>query len=260
MKPDKRLGQHFLRDGQVLEEIVLVADVLRSSGVLEIGPGEGALTAFLVRCGRPVVTIDADPRAIAEVESRFGCDVRAVLGDALEVDLEALLPPASADGRLPVVVGNLPYHVGSAILRKLLDLRGKAARLVVMLQREVARRVVGRPGSRHYGVPSVATALVADAWIVCEVPPEAFFPRPKVHSAVVLIEFRGRSLLGRDAREPFLAFVKTLFQSRRKLLRKALAASPDVLTSLGHDQGVRVEELDPNQLLALYRAVSESAR
>ncbi len=257
MRPDKRLGQHFLRDIEVLQDIAAIADVAHSAGALEIGPGEGALTAFLAQSGKPIVAIDKDARAVEAVGRRFGDAVRVVEGDALEVDLAALLPPPR-DGRLAVVVGNLPYNVGSAIFRRLLGLRGQVERLVVMLQREVADRITAGPGSRAYGLMSVTTALTAKAWLVREVPPEAFFPPPKVDSAVVLVEFPGEPAVAGEEAAGFERFVGRLFQARRKVLANALGdrALPE---ELGLDPRCRPEEIGPETLLALYRAI-ESPR
>lgn len=258
MRPDKRLGQHFLRDADVLQEIAAIADVGRSSGALEIGPGEGALTAFLVRSGRPVVALDKDPRAVAALTGRFGAAVETHLGDALEADLAGLLPPAG-DGRRPIVVGNLPYNVGSAIYQRLLGLGDQIARMVLMLQREVAQRIVAEAGSKRYGVPSIATALAATAHLVLEVPPEAFVPRPKVHSALILVEPLATPLMTAEEQEPFLSFVKQLFQARRKTLANALGDT-DALIAAEVDPRARVESLSLEALMTLYRVVSESPR
>ncbi len=264
MRPDKRLGQHFLRDTDVLEDIAAVADVAHSAGVLEIGPGEGALTAYLAEAGRPVVAVDRDPRAVRELERRFGARVRAVEGDALTVDLDALLPSPGEDGRLPVVVGNLPYNAASAIFRRLLGLQRPVARMVLMFQREVALRIVAGPGSRAYGVPSVLRALVADAWIVRDVPPRAFFPRPKVDSAVVLVEPRATPAFPDAAealrrQEAFATFLARVFQARRKVLANAVAP-PEALTAAGLDPRGRAEGLTPEELWHLFRAVESLSR
>lgn len=255
MRANRRLGQHFLRDADVLQEIVAAVDVERSAGVLEIGPGEGALTAFLVQAQRPVVTLDKDPRAIEEVRARFGSAVRAELGDALEVDLRALLPPADAEGRLPVVVGNLPYNAGSAIYRRLLDLRGHMARMVVMLQLEVAQRITAAPGRKAYGNLSVATALVANAWLIRQVPPQAFVPRPKVHSGLVLVEPAREPAVDGAQLEGVLDLVGRLFQSRRKTLANALGGT-EALERAGLDPAARPETVSPEGFVALYRALS----
>ncbi len=249
MKPDKRLGQHFLRDVEVLTEIASIAAVHESAGVLEIGPGEGALTGFLLRAGRPVVVLDKDARAIKTVRSRFGDAITAVHGDALEADLRALLPRGA---RLPVVVGNLPYNVATAILRRLLGLTGEVSRLVVMLQKEVAHRIVAQPGTKAYGLLTVLVWLSGEAWLVRQVPPEAFTPRPKVDSAVVLIELRDEALLTASDWPAFTSFVGQLFNTRRKMLRKA-GIPLSLLAELGVDPTARPESLTQVQLLALYR-------
>ncbi len=253
MRANKRLGQHFLVDPGVLDEIAAIADVGRSAGALEIGPGEGALTAYLLRSGRPVNAIEKDRRAQVELRERFGDQLNLVEGDALTADLATLLPPA-VDGKLPVVVGNLPYNVGSAIYRRLLDLRGQVARLVLMLQREVAQRIVATPGSKAYGIPSVTTALVARAWEVLDVPPAAFRPRPKVHSSVILVEFLDPPE-ARDEELPDLdRFVGTVFRNRRKTVDKVLAELGLDPADFGVDPKLRAEGVAPRTLLAMFRA------
>jgi len=256
MKANKRLGQHFLRDPEVLTDIAAIADVGRSAGALEIGPGEGALTAFIVRSGRPVVALEKDRRAVAELEARFGDRVRVVEGDALTADLLGLLPPADGD-RLPVIVGNLPYNVGGAIYQRLLTLRGAVSRMVLMLQKEVAIRLVAEPGGRGYGIPSVVTTLLAKAWLVRDVPPRAFKPPPKVESSVVLVELRDDPPLGLDELAPFDRFLTRMFHNRRKTLGNALDGFDVDIEQAGIDPATRVESLSPETLLALYRAAGE---
>lgn len=251
MRPDKSLGQHFLRDPDVLADIAAIADVGRSSGALEIGPGEGALTAFLVGAGVPVVAIDKDPRALDALATRFGDKVRVVLGDAAHDDLAPLLPGPGA-----VVVGNLPYNVASVIHRRVLALghTAKLARAVLMFQREVALRIVAGPGSRDFGVPSILTAVAARAWIVRDVPPRAFSPPPKVDSAVVLVEPLPAPLVPAAELEAFASFVASIFQQRRKTLGNALGAQRARLDAVGIDPGLRAEQLAVADFVRLFRA------
>ena len=252
MRANKRLGQHFLRDPAVLREIYEVADPERSAGVLEIGPGEGALTAFLVRANRPVTAIDKDPRAIDAVRARLGSAVTLVEGDALSVDLGGLLPPA-AEGKQPIVVANLPYNAGTAIYRRLLRLERRVSRHVLMFQKEVGQRIVATPGTKAYGVLSVLTALCADAWCVCVVPPSAFHPPPKVHSAVILVEPKESSPIAQEEHDAFAAFVGRLFQGRRKTLLNVLG-SQALIDTHGLDGKARPETLSPETFLRLFRA------
>ncbi len=253
MRADRRLGQHFLRDPEVLEEIAALADVHHSAGVLEVGPGEGALTAFLVGHGRPVVAVDVDERVPAVLAERFGPEVVVHLLDAARADLIPLLPSPDAAGRRPVIVGNLPYNAGTAIFRRLLPHGRAFERLVVMLQREVAERIAASEGSRSYGLLSVETALSARAWVTRIVPPSAFRPRPKVHSAVLLVEPLADPVLEGTEREAFLSFVGRLFTSRRKTLANA-EVERSVLDVVGVDPGRRAESLPVETLLALWRA------
>lgn len=251
MRAEKSLGQHFLRDTHVLEDIAAITDVAHSGGCLEIGPGEGALTAFLVSTakGKPIAAIDPDPRAIAAVTQRFGGAVRAVLGDATKDDLAALLP-----GRGAVVVGNLPYNAASLIHRRVLALGGRISRAVLMFQKEVALRLVAVPKTRDYGIPSIVTQAAATAYVVREVGPECFSPRPKVDSAVVLVEPRREPLVAPDELEAFGDFLATAFQQRRKTLGNAMGERRYLLEIVGIDAMRRAEELSVEEWVALYRA------
>ena len=237
----------------MLQEIFEIAAPQQSSGMLEIGPGEGALTAFLMRSKKPIVAIDPDARAIEAVRARFGDALGLVHGDALQEDLGALLPEPEGD-QLPIVVANLPYNAGTAIYRRLLRLESQVSRHVLMFQREVAERIVASPGTKAYGVLSVLTSLCAQAWCVCVVPPSAFRPPPKVHSAVVLVEPLATPRLSEDEHERFCAFVGRLFQGRRKALRNVITV--EQITAHQLDGGARPETLTPEQFLELYRAES----
>ena len=258
MRADKRLGQHFLRDPEVLAEIAAIADVSSSAGVLEIGPGEGALTAFLVRSDKPVVALDRDPRAIAAIQERFGDRVQAVEGDAVQADYASLLPSPSPEGLKPVVVGNLPYNAGTAIYRKLLTLGDSVSRHVLMFQREVAQRIVAVEGTRAYGLLSVMTAMHAQAWLVLNVPPTAFRPVPKVDSAVILVEPRVEPLILAEERDGFHAFLGDFFRTRRKTLQNSFGHT-ELLESLGINPKQRPEVVAPEVLVTLYRAISARA-
>jgi len=256
LKADKRLGQHFLRDAEVLEDIAAVTDVARSAGALEIGPGEGALTAWLLKAGKPVHAIDADARAVNELRARFGDALEVVLGDATRDDLGALLPVCEPGAvgvfARPVVVGNLPYNAASIIHRRVLALGSRVARSVLMFQKEVALRLVARPGVHDYGVPSIITAVAAKAWIVREVGPHAFEPRPKVDSAVVLIEPLATPLIPDAELEAFGDFVGKAFQQRRKTLGNAMAGQRELLEAAGIALSRRAEELAPEVWVSLW--------
>jgi len=189
---------------------------------------------------------------VQAVEERLGERVDVVEGDALEADLGALLPPCVEGLEPPVIVGNLPYNVGTAIYRRVLDLRKRSSRAVLMLQLEVAERIVAHRSTRAYGPLAALTALTSNAWIVSVVPPHAFRPPPKVDSAVILVEPLEEPLLGPDEVEGFMKTAFSLFRLRRKtLVHSEISAS--ALTAVGLDLKSRPEDVPAETILRLYR-------
>ena len=252
VRPKKGLGQHFLVDDGAIRRIVDAVghpDVGAAPGtrVVEIGPGEGAMTDALVRRFPGMVALEVDREAIAHLGRRHpDLDVREL--DVLEADWAALrrelAPPAAGQDALgsslaqPAVpqlhvAGNLPYYISSPILFALLDARAHVARATVMVQEEVARRLASPPGSKAYGTLSVYFALFARVDYLFGVPPGSFRPPPKVDSAVVAIDFR--------VPPPAVAFddvrrvVRAAFGQRRKMLRNSLGP-------LAREAGVDVPE------------------
>jgi 16S rRNA (adenine1518-N6/adenine1519-N6)-dimethyltransferase len=182
----QRFGQHFLADARAVSGILGLVDEAPPR-VLEIGPGRGALTGGLLRKVEHVTALEMDESLAPRLEERFaGTGLDLVLGDALEVDLDALCGAA----RPWQVVGNLPYSVGSAILRRLLPRHDLFTKLVIMLQREVAERIVAQPGQREHGLLALERAAWAEARIVFDLPPRVFRPRPRVVSSVLAIRLR----------------------------------------------------------------------
>ena len=221
----KRLAQHFLEAAWVSK---LVACIGPGPGelFLEIGAGTGQLTLPLAAAGAEVVAIEKDRRLAARLREIAPASVRVVAGDVLGEDL-ARLVAESGSGRprgAARVAGNLPYNVSTPILRRLTDAQqrhGCFADATLMLQREVADRVAGRPGSRDYGPLAVLTATVARAERLLSLPPGAFRPPPRVRSAVVALRFRPSPAPVVD-RGLFERLVRTLFTQRRKTVLNAL--------------------------------------
>jgi 16S rRNA (adenine1518-N6/adenine1519-N6)-dimethyltransferase len=213
----RRLGQHFLRPASVTRLVQLVAP--RPDDVfLEIGPGAGALTFPLAERCREIVAVELDETLVARIRGR-AANVRVVQGDALSVDLAALVPAGSR------LVGNLPYAISSPLLRRFLDLRAHVRDVHVMLQAEVAERVAAPPGSKDYGILSVLYALWLDTDIPLRFPPGAFAPPPKVDSAILRARFRTtpRAEVADLAR--FERFIQKAFSQRRKTLENNLKDS-----------------------------------
>lgn len=210
-------GQHFLVNRRILDRVLATSEVASEDTVLEVGAGIGTLTVALARTGARVVAVEVDARFIPLLRAACGPypRVRILHADAMRLTA-ASLPIAPSK-----VVANLPYSIASPLLINLLE-AGVGHRLVVMVQDEVARRIVARPGGKTYGLLSVAVQAYADPAIVSRVPRSAFFPPPQVRSAIVRLDVRGELPLPR-ARMPLLMDIaRAAFGQRRKMLRSAL--------------------------------------
>lgn len=229
---------------------------------LEIGPGRGALTAALAPRVRRIVAVEIDRDLATALPARVPPNVHVVTGDFLDVDLDALLGHEPAPLR---VAGNLPYNVSSPILFRLLDAAGEGRRFrdaVVMLQKEVADRLVASPGSKAYGALAIQVQLVADVDRLLTLPAGAFRPAPKVASALVRLRFRPASADVGD-RAAFERLVRGLFRQRRKTLLNALRpvagafarSADEVLVTAGLNPSRRPETLTVDEMARLTRAV-----
>ena len=227
----RALGQHFLRDLAVAQRIVDLVDPGPTDLVMEIGPGEGALTADLVaRAGR-LRALEVDAALAVRLRARFaGTDSVEILDADARVYDYASLPALRPDpaGRV-LVVGNLPYSVGKAILMALVEAGPEVVRvapmeMALMLQREVAERVAAAPGSKVYGSLSVLTQIACDVRLALSVPPGAFRPPPKVDSAVLHLSVRTAPPVPVDDPVRFRDVVRAAFSQRRKSLANALAS------------------------------------
>lgn len=217
VKAKKSLGQHFLTDLRIARRIV---DALSAEGpkdVLEIGPGTGVLTRYLLeREDIDLKLVELDHEAADYLLAHFpGMQGRLYLADFLKLDMRLLF-----EGRYRII-GNLPYNISSQIFFKILDDRDRIPEVVCMIQKEVADRIAEKPGSRTYGILSVLLQAWYDIEYICSVEPGAFAPPPKVRSAVIRLRRNGRTELPCDEKL-FRQTVKTAFNQRRKTLRNAL--------------------------------------
>jgi 16S rRNA (adenine1518-N6/adenine1519-N6)-dimethyltransferase len=259
MRAKKRYGQHFL-EPQWADKLVAAIDPRPGDRFLEIGPGPGALTLRLARRVEHVTAVDVDAEMIAALAPRLPGNVALVHADFLEFDLASL-------GPAPIrVAGNLPYNVSAPILFRLLDAhRGRDEATgpalldaTLMVQREVAARIEAKPGGGDYGVLAIFVQLHADVRRVLTLPPGAFRPPPKVHSAVLSVRFREPAARLRDERV-FAAMVRSMFTQRRKTLSNALRPFADArrlipreaLAAAGLDAGRRPETLQLEELARL---------
>ena len=256
LQATKALGQNFILDRQLLARIAAIPGPLEGQTVYEVGPGPGGLTRALLDAGASVVAVERDRRcipALAELELDYPGRLRIISGDALAVDEGAEV------GRGSHVVANLPYNVGTALVLRWLEGPWPPwwSSLTLMFQREVAERIVAKPGTEHYGRLSVAVQWRSSPTIAMQVHRSAFVPPPKVASAVVHI------VPGAQPADVDPAVLERLtaaaFGQRRKMLRSSLKPIPgalDALAEIGIDPERRAETISVEEFVALARLLS----
>lgn len=265
LAPNKRLGQNFLVQPSIAQRIVDLAGLSPQDQVVEIGVGLGALTRPLAEACAEVIGLETDSGIIRmhQEQNDLPPNVRLVHADALKVDFATLLP-----GERLKIVANLPYSISTPFLFRLIDHAEMMDFAVLMLQKEVAQRLVAQPGGKDYGAPSVLLASCADVEMLLFVPPEAFHPQPKVDSQVVRIRFHteqantntkdmDRRMLGR--------VVHAAFGQRRKTLLNGLSAGnftsnktelAERIRAVGIDPSARAETLTPAQFICLSKELA----
>lgn len=247
LRPTRRLGQHFLADANITRKIVSIAAVAPGSRVVEVGAGTGTLTKALADAGAHVVAYEIDEglRPILE-EVVVGCDVDLRFADITDVDLGTEL-----EGGDWSMVANLPYNVGTPVVLQAIRAAPNVTRFVVMVQHEVARRFAADPGSEDYGLPSVVAGIHTDASVAFVVPPQVFYPPPRVESAVVVMTRKPAP----EVAERAIELARVGFGQRRKMLRRSLRGlfddPVDVLERVGLDPASRPEDLRPDDFVRI---------
>ena len=246
--PGRRLGQHFLTSPSILERIAEAASPSTASTIVEIGPGKGALTQYLLSRTPRLVAIEIDQVLVHYLQQKFrdAENLAIINNDVLKTDLAQWGPVA--------VTGNLPYYITSPIVERVLSLGPLLQRAVFLVQREVAERMSAVPGTRDYGYLSVQVQLLAEPKILFHVAPGAFRPPPKVESSVIRLERRTEPLI--DDIQGFLAFTSACFRQKRKTLRNNLLGHYEkpVIEALP-EGGKRAEQLSIPDLISIYRRI-----
>ena len=232
IKMSKKLGQNFLIKRSIVDEIVKAADLQEGEPVLEIGPGIGTLTQGLAQSGANVTAIELDTRLLEVLDTTLAqySNVTIVHGDVLKLDV-----PSIMNNEPFKVVANLPYYITTPIIMSLLESRLPIERLVVMVQKEVALRMVAKPGTKDYGALSVAVQYYTKPDIVLDVPPKSFLPAPAVTSSVIRCVLRDKPPVDVVDEKLFFRVVKAGFAQRRKTFANTMKT-----TGLSKD---RIEEL-----------------
>jgi 16S rRNA (adenine1518-N6/adenine1519-N6)-dimethyltransferase len=219
LRADKKLGQNFLIDENIVRNIVAAAELSDKDAVLEVGPGIGTLTQGLAESGASVVAVELDKRLLPVLDTTLeGYDnVRIVNGDILQVDI---MQTVGVDEFK--VCANLPYYITTPIIFALLEKRLPMERLVAMVQKEVAERMAAKPGGKDYGALSVAIQYYTEPEIAFIVPPSSFIPAPSVDSAVIVCKRREKPPVEVCDEALFFRVVKAAFSLRRKMLNNSL--------------------------------------
>ena len=250
--PSKALGQNFLHDRKIVQRIARVAEIDPETDVLEIGPGLGILTNELVAQARSVTAIELDSRLAERLSTFFRNEARIIEGDILQIDLASVVLPSPY-----IVVANLPYSIATAAIQRLLEADHPPDRMIIMVQREVAERMVARPPDMS--ILAVAVQFYGRSRIAFRIGSGAFIPRPRVESAVVRIDL-DQPPLPRASHAAFFRLVKAGFSQRRKRLDNAMSSGlkapksvvADALLSAGVDPARRAETLDVSEWVRVF--------
>ena len=260
--PKKRWGQHFLIDRNILNKVIRTAQVEKEDVVLEVGPGLGEMTIALARQAKRVIAIEIDPRLVEILKKKMAVypNVEVVQKDVLKMGFNHFL---LQEGQQIKVVANLPYQISTPLLFRFIESREVFSTLTLMLQKEVAERMVALPGEKEYGPLSIFTQLVSELSICFFIKPSAFFPPPKVESAVIHMGWKEKSMIELGDEKWFKRVVRGCFSYRRKTLTNALKHSDiplpwnteERMEKIGIDPRRRPETLKIQEFINLAEAL-----
>jgi 16S rRNA (adenine1518-N6/adenine1519-N6)-dimethyltransferase len=246
LRPHKGLGQNFLQDPIALEQIVAAAEIRPSDTVLEIGPGLGSLSRYLAASAREVVAVELDQHLLPPLKAVLAPyqNVRLIHGDILELSPDDLIQEQDY-----VVAANIPYYITSAVIRHLLESKHKPRRIVLTIQKEVAKRICEKPGDMS--LMALSVQVYGKPHIAAQIPAIAFFPAPSVDSAVLVIDIYPSPLIPQEHLVAFFKLIKAGFSQKRKTLRNSLssglaippASAAEMLERVGIDPQRRAETL-----------------
>ncbi len=253
--PKKQLGQHFLINPDVLSLIVEAGELTDTDVAIEIGAGLGCLTRALAEQVKTVIAIEIDPILYRELALHFALNknVQLVNADILKIEFTSLIPKNTR----PKVIANLPYGITAPILWKLLELTNLLSDCILMMQREVAERIVATPGGKDYGALTIGISYYADTSLIATLSPDNFFPAPQVDSALLKLTMRENPRVEVTDEEQFFRVVREAFRGRRKMLKNSLRrfAPSEILTAAFTELDIapqrRAETLDITEFAAL---------
>lgn len=241
LRADKRLGQNFLQDSSSLEKIISAAEVEPMDTVLEIGPGLGSLTRYLAVSAKEVVAVELDPKLLPPLKATLlpYPNVRLIQGDILKLSTKDLTKEKNH-----LVVANIPYYITSALIRHLLESDPKPRRIILTIQKEVAQRICAIPGDMS--LLALSVQVYGKPRIVAHIPAEAFFPVPKVDSAVLCVDIYSSPQVKSELLETFFQLIKAGFSQKRKTLRNSISSGLHISPTQAQDLLMRAS-IDPQR-------------
>jgi len=254
IKANKSLGQNFLISQEVVEEIIRASEITKDDLVIEIGPGLGTLTKYLIEGAKKVICIELDKRMIEILNDRFSMyeNFELINQDVLKVDLKTLIKEEKRNVKNVKIVANLPYYITTPIIMKLLEEELDLESITVMIQKEVANRLIAVPGEKETGAITYCVYYYANSEGVIEVPNNSFMPEPEVTSKVIKLNIRKEPVVENVNKEVMFNIIKSSFMQRRKTLLNALVNARvfenkeqgiKILKNLGLDVNIRAEKL-----------------
>lgn len=259
LKPKKSLGQNFLNNQKAIFEIISAGEIKKGENILEIGPGKGALTEKILEAGGKVLAIEKDRELISFLTEKFEKKIKSkqitiLEGDILEIDLEKIYKK----GEKYKIIANIPYYITGAIIEKFLSIDKKPEKMVLLVQKEVAERIIAK--NHKESILSLATKLYGDVKMVYKVSAGSFFPKPKVDSAVISIDLY-KEKLDKKLEKQYLEIIKKSFAHKRKIMLGNLKneikniAWEDIFKKLKINEKVRAEDLNKNDFIKIVESV-----
>jgi len=260
IRANKNLGQNFLINEEVVKNIVGCSNIEKEDLVIEIGPGLGTLTKYLLEKAGKVICIELDTKMLQILEDRFSLynNFELINNDVLKVDLKNIIEKEKTEGKIKNVkiVANLPYYITTPIIMKLLEEELELESITVMIQKEVADRLIATPGEKNTGAITYSVYYYADSEAIMEVPNSSFIPEPEVTSKVIKLNIRKEPTVKPKDKEKMFKIIKYAFMQKRKTLLNSLTNNgvfknktqgTEILNSLGIKENVRPEELTLEQ-------------
>ncbi len=260
IKANKNLGQNFLINEQVVKNIVECSNIEKQDLVIEIGPGLGTLTKYLLEKAGKVICIELDTKMLQILEDRFSLynNFELINNDVLKVDLKNIIEKEKSEGKIKKVkiVANLPYYITTPIIMKLLEEELELESITVMIQKEVADRLIATPGEKNTGAITYSVYYYATSEAIMEVPNSSFIPEPAVTSKVIKLNIRKEPIVTPQNKEKMFKIIKYAFMQKRKTLINSLANNKiltnkqqgiEILKTLQINENIRPEELTLEQ-------------